>query len=159
MTRGRALSFWILVLLLVVAYFFLHLALGLGAVVPDLLTVALLLAARQMKAPHAAALGLLLGLLRDSLSLVAFGADVIALTLLGYLGSRSRDLFMGDSLLFVGIYLTAGKLLHDLIYYLIAGSALGGGATQFVVQLPLVLYAAVAGLGALLLYRVAVRER
>ena len=44
MTRGRALSFWILVLLLVVAYFFLHLALGLGAVVPDLLTVALLLA-------------------------------------------------------------------------------------------------------------------
>ncbi len=159
MTRGHAWSFWILVLLLVTVYFFLHLALGLGVVVPDLLTIALLLAARRMRAPSAAALGLLLGLLRDSLSLVAFGADTVTLTLLGYLGSRSRDLFVGDSLLFVGVYLTAGKLLHDLVFYLMAGSALGGGIMRFVVQLPLVLYAAVAGLGALLVYRVAVRER
>jgi hypothetical protein len=78
---------------------------------------------------------------------------------LGYLGSRSRDLFVGESLLFIGIYLAAGKLLHDLVYYLIAGSALGGGVTHFVAQLPLVIYSAVAGLSALLIYRITVRER
>lgn len=156
--RGRSWSFWALVALLVMAYFFLHLALGLGVVVPDLLTVALLLAARYMRAPYAAGLGLMLGLLRDSLSLVAFGADMITMTLLGYLGSRSRDLFIGDSLIFIGIYLVVGTVLHDLVYYLLAGSALGDGLMRFVTQLPFVLYSAVAGLGALLLYRVAVRE-
>lgn len=159
MSRGRSWSFWLLVVLLVAVYFLLHLALGLGPVVPDLLTVALLLAARQLRAPSAAAFGFVLGLLRDSLSLVAFGADTITLTLLGYLGSRSRDLFVGDSLLFVGVYLTAGKLLHDLIYYLIAGPALGESMFRFVGQLPFVFYAAAAGLSALLVYRFMVRAR
>jgi rod shape-determining protein MreD len=159
MIRGRSWSFWILVVVLIGLYFFLHLALGLGSVVPDLLTIALLLAARHMKAPTAAAAGLLLGLLRDSLSLVAFGADSITLTLLGYLGSRSRDLFVGDSLIFMGLYLTAGKLLHDLVFYLITGPASGGGVVQLVAELPLVIYSSVAGLGALLIYRVAARER
>jgi rod shape-determining protein MreD len=159
MTRGQSWSFWVLVALLVVAYFVLHLALGLGIVVPDLLTVALLLAARYLRAPYAAGLGLVLGLLRDSLSLVAFGADMVTMTLLGYLGSRSRDLFLGDSLIFVGIYLVAGSLLHDLIYYLLAGTALGDGLMRFVAQLPFVFYSAAAGLGVLLIYRVAARER
>lgn len=159
MTMRRSWSFWVLVAFLVILYFFLHLALGLGTVVPDLLTIALLLAARRLKAPTAAALGLVLGILRDSLSLVAFGADAITLTLLGYLGSRSRDLFEGDSLVFIGIYLTAGKLLHDLVFYLISGPAPAGGLLRFVTDLPLIIYSAVAGLGALLIYRITVRER
>lgn len=159
MSRGGSWSFWFLVALLFVAYFLLHLALGLGVVVPDLLTIALLLAARRLRAPTAAGFGFVLGLLRDSLSLIAFGADTITMTLLGYFGSRSRDLFVGDSILFVGVYLTAGKLLHDLIYYLIAGPALGDGMLRFVGQLPFVLYAAAAGLSALLVYRFMVRAR
>lgn len=159
MTKATGWRFWALVALLVVVYFFLHLALGLGSVVPDLLTVALLLAARRLRAPAAAGFGLFLGLLRDSLSLVAFGADAVTLTVLGYLGSRSRDLFIGDSLLFVGIYLLMGKLLHDAIFYLLAGPALGSGMMEFVAQLPFVLYSAAAGLSLLLVYRLAVRER
>jgi len=159
MSRGRSFSYWLLILTLVVLYFFLHLALGFGTAVPDLLTVALLLAARQVRAGAAAAMGFVLGLLRDSLSLVAFGADTITLTLLGYLGSRSRDFFVGDSLLFVAIYLTVGKLLHDAIYTLIGGSALGDGMLRFVSQLPFVFYASAAGLTALLLYRFLVRAR
>lgn len=159
MSRGRTWSFWLLLVLLVALYFFLHLSLGFGTAVPDLLTIALLLAARQLRAPGAAAVGFGLGLLRDSLSLVAFGADTITMTLLGYLGSRSRDLFLGDSILFVAVYLTVGKLLHDTIYYLIAGPALGDGMLRFVSQLPFVIYAAAAGLTALLLYRFVVRAR
>src|SRR5690625_7690205 len=100
MNNATSWRFWVLIVFLVVAYFFLHLALGLGLVIPDLLTVALLLSARRLSAPVAAGLGFVLGLLRDSLSLVAFGADAIVLTVLGYLGSRSKDYFIGDSLLF-----------------------------------------------------------
>lgn len=157
---GRDWPYWALVVLLVALYFALHLALGLGTWVPDLLTVAVLLAARRSSAPVATAVGFTLGVLRDSLSLVAFGADAIVLTVLGYLGSRSRDVFLGDSLLFMAVFLLAGKALHDGLYVLLAGSALGGaGMGRLLVELPLVLYAAAAGFAALLLYRVVSGER
>lgn len=159
MSRGRSWSYWLLILSLVVLYFFLHLAMGFGAAVPDLLTIALLLAARKLRAPGAAAVGFGLGLLRDSLSLVGFGADTITLTLLGYLGARSREFFLGESIFFVAVYLTVGKLLHDVIYHLLVGPALGEGTMGFVSQLPFVFYAAAAGLSALLLYRFLVRAR
>lgn len=159
MSRGRGWSFWLLLLFLVVLYFVLHLGFGYGAVVPDLLTIALLLAARRLRPASAAAVGFTLGLMRDSLSLVAFGVDAIALTILGYLGARSRDFFIGESLVFVAVYLTVGKLLHDVIYYLIAGPALGDAGLRFFSQLPLVIYAAGAGLTALLLHRFLARAR
>jgi rod shape-determining protein MreD len=157
---GRGWQYWALVIFLVALYFGLHLALGLGGWVPDLLTVAVLLAARRSSAPVATAVGFTLGVLRDSLSLVAFGADAIVLTVLGYLGSRSRDLFLGDSLLFMAAYLLAGKALHDGLYALLAGPALGSASVErLLVELPLVLYAAAAGFAALLLYRVVSGER
>jgi rod shape-determining protein MreD len=157
---GRGWPYWALVALLVVLYFALHLALGLGGVVPDLLTVAVLLAARRTSAPMATTIGFVLGVLRDSLSLVAFGADAIVLTVLGYLGSRSRDLFLGDSLLFMAAYLLAGKALHDGLYALLAGPALGGASVaQLLVGVPMVFYAAAAGFAALVLYRIVSGER
>lgn len=161
MIRGRSWPFWTFIVLLVVAHLILHLALGLEAEAPDLLTVAVLLAARRLSGAAAAAVGLVVGLVRDSLSLVAFGVDGITLTILGYLGARSRDFFVGESLVFIGLYLFIGKWLHDLIYYLIAGSALPGNTVyRLLVQAPLgALYAAAAGLIALLIYRVVSGER
>lgn len=161
MTGGRNAHYWIFIGLLVVAEFVLHLALGLGQEAPDLLTVALLLAARRLGPVAAAALGLVLGLLRDALSLVSFGADAVTLSLLGYLGARSRDLFVGDSLLFIALYLFIGKWLHDVIYGLIAGAAVRGDAvTRLLVQAPLAaLYASVVGTLAFLAYRALTGER
>ncbi|HEX7118925.1 MAG TPA: rod shape-determining protein MreD [Longimicrobiales bacterium] len=161
MTASRAWTYWAFIALLVALNFTLHLAIGIGATAPDLLTVALLLAARRLGGVAAAALGLVLGLLRDALSLVAFGADAVALTVLGYLGARSRDLFVGETLTFVALYLFAGKWLHDVIYYLVAGAAVRGDAvSRLLIEAPIAaLYAAVAGTAALLLYRLVTGER
>lgn len=155
MTASRAWTFWAFIALLVALDFVLHIAIGLGTTAPDLLTVALLLGARRLGGAGAAALGLVLGLLRDALSLIAFGAEVITLTLLGYLGSRSRDLFIGEGLLFTAVYLFVGKWLHDVIYFMIAGAAVRGPTvTRLLVEAPIAAaYAAVAGTVAFLLYR------
>lgn len=158
----RSTSFWVFVALLVIAHFVLHVAVGLDATeAPDLLTVALLLAARSLSGGRAAVLGLVLGLLRDALSLIAFGADAIVLTVLGYLGSRTRDFFVGDSLLFTALYLFIGKWVHDALYFVFAGAALEGGSVdQLLIRAPLsALYAAAAGVVALLLYNAFTRER
>ncbi len=98
---------------------FLHLALHVGAGLeesaPDLMAVATLLAARRLRATSAALLGLLLGLIEDALALVAFGASSVALAAVAFFGVRSRDLFEGDSMLFVAAYLFLGKWLRDAI--------------------------------------------
>ncbi|MEJ2679704.1 MAG: hypothetical protein P8174_11635, partial [Gemmatimonadota bacterium] len=107
---------WFLVVLLVVAHLLLHVTFGIGRGAPDLLTLALLLGARRLSVGPAAAFGLGLGLLQDSLSALAFGAASATYAVLGVVGSRSRDVFVGDSLLFMGLYLFAGKWLHDILY-------------------------------------------
>ena len=159
MAARNPLSFWVFFVLLLVAHFVLHLALGWGATAPDLLTAALLLAARRVRGAAAAALGLGLGILSDALSATAFGADAVALTLLGYLGARSRDLFDGDSLLFIGVYLFLGKWLHDALYWVLASDRTNALA-QLLIQAPLAaLSTAIGGAIALLVYRTSTGDR
>lgn len=154
-------SYWVFIFLLVLAHFVLHLAIGLGDRAPDLLTVAVLLGARRLRGAMAALLGLVLGVLNDALSLVAFGAEAVTLSLLGFLGARSRDLFEGDSMLFVGFYVFLGKWLHDVGYYLLArGIPHGETSSLLLVQAPLAaLYAAGASILALILYKATTGER
>lgn len=117
---------WFVVVLLVVAHLLLHVTFGIGRGAPDLLTLALLLGARRVSGGGAAALGLGLGLLQDSLSALAFGAASATYAVLGLAGSRTRDLFVGDSALFMALYLFAGKWLHDILYMVLADSVRSG---------------------------------
>lgn len=155
MTGGRSWPFWAMVVLLILVDLTLHLGLGLGREAPDLITIAALLAARRLSGAGAAALGVGLGLLRDSLSIVAFGADAIALGLVSYLASRTRDLFIGDTLPFFAVYLLLGKWVHDALYLLIRGSVTGGNWMQrLLTEAPIAaLYAAAAGVVVILAYR------
>ncbi len=116
--------FWGVVVALFLLHFILHVGLGLGREAPDLLIVALLLAARELGAGHAAGVGLVLGLLEDALSVLSFGANAVALTLLGILGGVTRDLFVGDSLFFLVSYFLLGKWTRDLIHWLMVGEGL-----------------------------------
>ena len=157
-------AFAIFIAALIVLHLLLHIGLGLGAVAPDLITVALLLASRRMNRALAASFGALMGLLRDALALVAFGADMIALALLGYLGARGRELFVGDSWFFVVVYLFVGKWLHDAIFYALTAVVALSGTVDMVPQLLLrspieAAYAAAAGVVALALYRGLTGER
>jgi rod shape-determining protein MreD len=161
---ARTWGFWAFIAVLAVLHFLLHLGLGLGATAPDLLTVAVLVAARRLPGAAAAVVGLVLGLIQDSLSLVAFGANGVVLALVGYLGTRSRDFFVGDSLLFVAVYLFVGKWLHDVLYYLLYSalpSTVGVDLRRvLLLDAPAAaVYAAIAGTLALLGYRAITKER
>ncbi len=114
---------WVVVAALFVLHFFLHVGLGLGSQAPDLLTVALLLAAREVGVGTAAGIGLVFGLLEDALSVLSFGANTVAMVVLGAAGAATRDLFVGDSLVFLVSYFLAGKFLRDLIHWVVTGEA------------------------------------
>lgn len=119
MMRKGALK--IVVPCLVILHFLLHVGFSIERTAPDLLTLALLLAARETGMGVAAGLGFLFGLLEDAFSVLAFGASTLVMTLLGILGARTRDLFVGDSLLFFFVYFGSGKLVRDLAYWVVAG--------------------------------------
>ena len=143
---------WGVALSLAFLHFLLHVGFGLGAWAPDLLTVGLLMLAREVRIGVAAGVGFALGLLEDAFSILAFGANAVALTIVGILGARSRDLFVGESLTFLVSYLGLGTWLRFALQWLVGGE--GGprapAAQVLLVQAPVAaLYA--AGVGIVLL--------
>lgn len=114
---------WGIVAALVVVHFFLHVGLGLGGIAPDLLTVALLVGAREIRMGSASALGFAFGMLEDAFSVLAFGANTVAMTLIGAGGAHTRSLFVGDSLLFLISYMFLGKWIRDVIHWMAMGEA------------------------------------
>lgn len=153
--------FWVFIAVLILLHFVLRLGLDLGQTGPDLLVPAVLLGARRLSGGRAAVLGFAAGVLQDALALVGFGASAILLTVLAFLGARTRDLFFGDSLLFIGLYLFAGTWVFNAARLLMAGAGMRADPLhQLLVQAPLAaLYSAAAGVIALLLYRVVVGDR
>lgn len=138
---------WGTVFILVTLHFTLHTGFGLGAVAPDLLTVALLVVAREVPTATGAGVGFGFGLLEDAFSALAFGANAVAMTVAGALGTRTRDLFVGDSALFLPSYFFAGKWLKDVVYWSAASETVREPFVQWVlVESPVAaLYAAVVG--------------
>jgi rod shape-determining protein MreD len=143
---------------LVVLHFVLRVGLGLGVLAPDLLVVALLLASRRLRPGAAAGLGFALGVLEGSANPTVFGAASLALSLVGYLGSRSREWLAGDDPVTMVAYFFVGTLLYEgALYVLLALMGAGGSAMALLIPaLFASLYAAAVGLGASALYRTAV---
>ncbi len=149
----RSVSFVVFIALLVLLHFVLHLGFGLGPGAPDFVVVAVLMAARRLRAGLAAGLGLVLGILDDTLAITSFGASAVALTLVGYLAARSRDLFEGESAIYFLVYLFLGKWLRDTITLIMPGDA-GLAAGTLIVKQPLIaLWTALAGVVAVMIYR------
>lgn len=149
-------AFWVFIGILVFLHLALHVGFGLENGAPDLIAVATLFGARRLRGTGAALLGLGLGVLEDALALGAFGASAFALSIVAFLGARSRDLFEGDSLLFVAAYVFLGKVLRDAIYVAITQANWGTMLTSTPIA---ALYAAGAGLVALGVYRAVTGER
>ena len=138
---------WILFAGLSLTHLLLHVGFGVGRAAPDLLTVALLLGAREMGMGRAAGLGLFLGLLEDALSVLSFGANSVAMTTVAVLGAFTRDLFVGDSRLFLVSYFVIGKWIRDLVHWIMVGESLRRPFGDVVVQgLIGGVYAAVVGI-------------
>lgn len=140
--------FWTVVAGLGILHFLLHVGFGLGPVAPDLATVALLLAAREVGMGTAAGAGFAIGLLEDALSVLSFGANGVAMALVGIVGAVTRDLFVGDSLVFLVSYFVAGKFLRDLVHWIMVGEELRQPFVDQVLVQGMVgaVYAAVVGI-------------
>jgi rod shape-determining protein MreD len=154
MTPRSTRSFWIFIFVLVVLHLILRLGLAL-TMVPDLITVALLLGARRLSGAGAAFLGLVLGILADSLAMVAFGATAVAFVIAGFLSARSRNFFEGDSYLFTVVFVFLGAWLIEAIRFGVGGAmARGQEPMQLLTTMPLTaLLTAAAALVALIAYR------
>jgi hypothetical protein len=152
---GGRLALLIFVAVLVVLHFLLRIGLGLGEMAPDLLVLALLLAAREMRAGSAAALGLVLAILEGSLIPFGIGVFAVVFTLVGYLGARTRDLFGSDSLVLLAIYLFVGKWVADALLHLLSFRLVQpGGLSALLLISPLAaLYLALAGVLTISVYR------
>ncbi len=157
----RSLLFWFVVVLLPPAHFLVQVGFGMGRFAPDLLTVALLLVARETRTHHAAGVGFVFGLLEDAFSILAFGANTLTMTLLAVAGSRTRDLFVGESATFFLGYLALGTWLRFALHWLVAGEEVRGPATRvLLVEAPVSsLYAALVGVLLLLGTGAVARER
>ncbi len=118
---SKAWRVWAVVAALAVLHFVLHVGFGLGNVAPDLLTVALLVGVREVGVGWGAGMGMLFGLLEDAFAVLSFGASTVAMTIVGVAGARTRDLFVGDSLVFLVSYLFMGKWARDLIHWIAVG--------------------------------------
>ncbi len=142
---------WLLFAGLALTHLLLHVGFGIGRAAPDLLTVALLLGAREMGMGRAAGMGLFFGLLEDALSLLSFGANSVAMTIIAALGAVTRDLFVGDSVLFLVSYFLLGKWLRDLVYWFMVDDSLRQPFLDQVLIQGLIggLYAAVVGVALL----------
>ena len=114
---------WIVIAGLILLHLLLHVGLGVGRAAPDLLTLAVLTSAREMRVGTAAGFGLAMGLLEDALSALSFGANAITMSLIGAGGAETRDLFVGDSLLFLVSYFFLGKWLRDLVHWFFVGES------------------------------------
>lgn len=121
MGRERPLLFAFLWVLLVSCHFALRPLWVSWPVAPDFLVCALLLAARSLRVGLAAGLGFLLGLLEDAVAITNFGVGSLVFTLVGALGSWSRDVFLGDEPLFIAVYLFVGKWGVDVAVMLLTG--------------------------------------
>ena len=151
---SRATSFWTFIAILVVLHLIFRLTFGMTAV-PDLIVVAALLGARRLGGWQAALFGLGLGVLADSLALVGFGATAVAFVVVCFLGSRSRNLFEGDSYLFVAAYAFLGAWLVSLIRFLTGGPPAAGSGMLWLFTTGLLnaAYIAIAAIVSLIAYR------
>ena len=83
----------------------------------DFLVLALLLSAIRVRPAAGAIIGLVLGIVSDSLTPYALGAGAVAMTVVGYLASWLKAVFFADNIALNAFFFFLGKWLFDVIYF------------------------------------------
>lgn len=83
----------------------------------DFLVLALLLSAIRVRPAAGAIIGLVLGIVSDSLTPDALGAGAVAMTVVGYLASWLKAVFFADNIALNAFFFFLGKWLFDVIYF------------------------------------------
>lgn len=102
-------------LLLVLLHFALGPWLGDRRIGPDLLLLALLVYAVRARPGPAAVAGFIVGLLADAMTVVAFGSNALAHTVVAYLAAWGKAVFFAENLLVNAGIFFAGTWLRDLL--------------------------------------------
>ena len=110
---------------LVVLHFTVRGRLGGDRIAPDFLLLALLIYTIRAEPGRSAAVGFVIGLLRDALTPASFGAGALAHTLVGYLSSWAKAVFFAENVFVNGCLFFAGTWLRNLIVLLASGRISG----------------------------------
>jgi rod shape-determining protein MreD len=111
----------IILTLLVVLHFTVRSHLGDDRVAPDFLLLALLIYTIRAEPGKSAAAGFIIGLLRDAMTPVSFGAGALAHTLVGFFSSWAKAVFFAEHVFVKGCLFFAGTWLRNLIVLLVSG--------------------------------------
>lgn len=121
MRRTDRYRYPIIMTLLVVLHFTVRTHLGDDRVAPDFLLLALLIYTIRAEPGKSAAAGFIIGLLRDAMTPVSFGAGALAHTLVGFFSSRAKAVFFAEHVFVKGCLFFAGTWLRNLIVLLVSG--------------------------------------
>lgn len=121
MRRTDRYRYPIIMTLLVILQFTVRDQLGGDRVAPDFLLLALLLYTIRAEPGKSAAAGFLIGLLRDALTPVSFGAGALAHTIVGFFSSWAKAVFFAEHVFVKGCLFFAGTWIRNLIVLLASG--------------------------------------
>ena len=121
MRRTDRYRYPIILTLLVVLHFTVRSHLGDDRIAPDFLLLALLIYTIRAEPGRSAAAGFIIGLLRDAMTPVSFGAGALAHTLVGFFSSWAKAVFFAEHVFVKGCLFFAGTWLRNLIILLVSG--------------------------------------
>src|ERR1041384_1779856 len=141
----------IMMSLLVIAQFTVRSHLGGDRVAPGFLLLALLIYTIRAEPGKSAAAGFVIGLLRDAISPVTFGAGALAHTLVGFMSSWAKAVFFAEHVFVKGCLFFAGTWLRNFIVLMVSNRLQSSElAWELLVRSPLQsLTTAVVGVGGL----------
>jgi rod shape-determining protein MreD len=128
---------WAVLGLLAVLHFAVRPRLGMPAVAPDFLMLALLLYAIRSRPGTAALAGFLVGLAGDALAPSRVGAGALAHTVVGYVAAWGRAVFFPDNLFVNGLVIAIGVWIRNAILLIASGPSAGGLTMALLVWSPL----------------------
>lgn len=123
--RARRWTLGLVVFLFLVGHFLLRPLLLSWSVAPDLLAGGVLLAALHARPGAAAGVGFGAGLLEGAMALEGMGALAALFAGAGYVAARARELFFGDSPLFLPVFVFIGVWALRVAEVLVTGTTLG----------------------------------
>jgi rod shape-determining protein MreD len=121
-----ALRTFIAFVVLVVLHYSLRPLMGWQRVGPDFLLVALLVVAVRVRPGAAAVVGLLVGLISDSIGTEPFGASAMAMTIVAFGASWMQQVVFADDLMVNAMLFFFGEWAFSIVF-LFASRGQGGG--------------------------------
>ena len=121
MRRTDRYRYPVMMSLLVILHFTVRSHLGGDRVAPDFLLLALMIYTIRAEPGKSAAAGFIIGLLRDAMTPISFGAGALAHTLVGFFSSWAKAVFFAEHVFVKGCLFFAGTWLRNLILLLVSG--------------------------------------